>query len=97
MVYFEVRFGCIGILKQGLVQDVYQALQKVSTEFTRIYAETSVLPDAKWECIHVAARSGEAEFQFADGQNRYLSYLPSMLMFVSKQHDPVLPSFDTTF
>ncbi len=34
------------------------------------------------------ARSGEAEYQYADGQNSYLSELASLPTFVPKQPDP---------
>jgi hypothetical protein len=42
------------------------------------------------------ARSGEAEFQYADGQNSYLSELASMPTFTSKQPDPAPPSTPPT-
>ena len=90
--FFEGSIGCIGILKQWLVRALYRALREKSTELTRIHLETSVLPDAKWERMRADARSGEAEFQYADGQNSYLSDLASMPTFVTKQLDPAPPS-----
>src|SRR5207245_6488193 len=42
------------------------------------------------------SRSGEAEFQYADGQNSYLSELASMPTFTSKQPDPAPPSTPLT-
>jgi hypothetical protein len=41
------------------------------------------------------ARSGEAEFQYADGQNSYLSNPASMPTFIPKQHYPA-PAFPST-
>ncbi|GHO82516.1 hypothetical protein [Dictyobacter formicarum] len=64
----------------------------VDTELTRAHLEKSVLPDAKWERMRADARSGEAEFQYADGQNSYLSELASMPTFVPKQTDLTPPS-----
>lgn len=86
--FFEGCIGCIGILKQWLVRALYRALRDKSTELTRTHLEQSVLPDAKWERMRADARSGEAEFQYADGQNSYLSNLASMPTFVPKQPDP---------
>jgi hypothetical protein len=90
--FFEGSIGCIGILKQWLVRALYRALREKSTELTRAHLEKSVLPDAKWERMRADARSGEAEFQYADGQNSYLSDLASMPTFVPKQPDPAPPS-----
>jgi len=45
---------------------------------------SAFLPDAKWERMRADARSGEAEFQYADGQNSYLSNLARMPTFVPK-------------
>lgn len=89
VIYFEGRFGCIGILIQWLVHALYQVRREESIEFTRAHLETSVLPDAKWERVHADARSGTAEFQNADGQNHYLSDLASMSTFVPKQPDHI--------
>jgi hypothetical protein len=86
--FFEGSIGCIGILKQWLVWALYRALREEDTERTRAYLEKSVLTDAKWERMRADARSGEAEFQYADGQNSYLSNLASMPTFVPKQPDP---------
>ena len=55
-----------------------------------------MLPDAKWERMRADARSGEAEFQYADGQNSYLSELANMPTFTSKQPDPAPPSTPPT-
>src|SRR6266702_2188968 len=82
--FFEGSIGCIGILKQWLVRALYQALREESTELTRAHLEKSVLPDAKWERMRADARSGEAEFQYADRQNGYLSNLASLPTFVPK-------------
>lgn len=41
------------------------------------------------------AQSGEAEFQYSEGQNSYLSDLASMPTFVPKQPDPAPPSPST--
>jgi len=91
--FFEGSIGCIGILKQWLVRALYRALREESAELTRAHLEQSVLPDAKWERMRADARSGEAEFQYADGQNSYLSNLASMPTFVPKQpDDPAPPS-----
>ena len=90
--FFEGSIGCIGILKQWLVRSLYRALREESPELTRAHLEKSVLPDAKWERMRADARSGEAEFQYADGQNRYLSNLASMPTFIPKQPDPAPPS-----
>ena len=79
--FFEGSIGCIGILKQWLVRSLYRALREESPELTRAHLEKSVLPDAKWERMRADARSGEAEFQYADGQNSYLSELASMPTF----------------
>src|SRR6266446_6861563 len=89
--FFEGSIGCIGILKQWLVLALYRALREESSELTRAHLEQSVLPDAKWARMRADARSGEAEFQYADGQNSYLSNLASMPTFVPKQ-----PDSDTT-
>lgn len=89
--FFEGSIGCIGILKQWLVRALYRALREESPELTRAHLEKSVLPDAKWERMRADARSGEAEFQYADGQNSYLSDLASMPTFVPQQPAPVLP------
>src|SRR3989440_3754392 len=78
--FFEGSLGCIGILKQWLVRALYRALREESAELTRAHLEKSVLPDAKWERMRADARSGEAEFQYADGQNSYLSDLANMPM-----------------
>src|SRR5713226_9809044 len=80
--FFEGSIGCIGILKQWLVRSLYRALREESPELTRAHLEQSVLPDAKWERMRADARSGEAEFQYADGQNSYLSNLASLPTFV---------------
>jgi hypothetical protein len=83
--FFEGSIGCIGILKQWLVRALYRALREASTELTRSHLEKSVLPDAKWERMRADARSGEAEFQYAGGQNSYLSDLASLPAFVPGQ------------
>ncbi len=93
--FFEGSIGCIGILKQWLVRALYRALREESPELTRTHLEKSILPDAKWERMRADARSGEAEFQYADGQNSYLSDLASMPTFVPKQLNPVSPSPST--
>ncbi len=93
--FFEGSIGCIGILKQWLVRALYRALREKSTEFTRSHLEKSILPDAKWERMGADARSGEAEFQYADGQNSYLSDLASMPTFVPKQSDPASAPLST--
>ena len=93
--FFEGSIGCIGILKQWLVRALYRALREESPELTRAHLEKSVLPDAKWERMRADARSGEAEFQHADGQNSYLADLASMPTFVPKQPDPA-PSSPST-
>src|SRR5258708_11072190 len=90
--FFEGSIGCIGILKEWLVRARYRALREESAELTRAHLEKSVLPDAKWERMRADARSGEAEFQYADGQNSYLSNLASMPTFVPKQPDSAPPS-----
>ncbi len=90
--FFEGSLGCIGILKQWLVRALYRALREESPELTRTHLEKSVLPDAKWERMRADARSGEAEFEYADRQNGYLSNLASMPTFVPKQPDPASPS-----
>jgi hypothetical protein len=93
--FFEGSVGCIGILKQWLVRALYRALREENPELTRAHLEKSVLPDAKWERMRADVRHGEAEFQYADGQNSYLSDLASMPTFVPKQPDPVPPSPST--
>lgn len=93
--FFEGSIGCIGILKQWLVRALYRALREESPELTRAHLEKSVLPDAKWERMRADAQSGEAEFQYAEGQNSYLSELASMPTFVPKQPDPTPPSPST--
>jgi len=62
-------------------------LREESLELTRTHLEKSVLPDAKWERMRADARSGEAEFEYADKQNGYLSNLASLPTFVPKQPD----------
>src|SRR6266700_1772597 len=94
--FFEGSIGCIGILKQWLVRSLYRALREESPELTRAHLEKSVLPDAKWVRMRADARSGEAEFQYADGQNSYLSELANMPTFTSKQPDPAPPSTPPT-
>src|SRR3989454_11913205 len=94
--FFEGSIGCIGILKQWLVRSLYRALREESPELTRAHLEKSVLPDAKWERMRADARSGEAEFQYADGQNSYLSELARMPTFTSKQPHPAPPSTPPT-
>ncbi|EFH81230.1 hypothetical protein [Ktedonobacter racemifer] len=91
----EGSIGCIGILKQWLVRALYRALREESPELTRAHLEKSVLPDAKWERMRADARSGEAEFQYADGQNSYLANLASMPTFAPPQPDPT-PSSPST-
>ena len=86
--FFEGSLGCIGILKQWLVRALYRALREASAELTRAHLEKSVLPDAKWERMRADARSGEAEFEYADRQNGYLSNLASLPTFVPKERDP---------
>ena len=86
--FFEGCIGCIGILKQWLVRALYQALREESPELTRSHLEKSVLPDAKWQRMRADANSGEAEFQFAEGPNSYLSDLANMPTFVPRQPDP---------
>src|SRR6266700_883130 len=49
-----------------------------SHDLTRADLEESVLPDAKWERMRADARSGEAAFQYADGQNSYPSELATL-------------------
>jgi len=93
--FFEGSLGCIGILKQWLVRALYRALREESAELTRAHLEKSVLPDAKWERMRADARSGEAEFQYADGQNSYLSDLAGMPTFVPKQPNPAPASLST--
>jgi energy-coupling factor transporter ATP-binding protein EcfA2 len=90
--FFEGSLGCIGILKQWLVRALYRALREESLELSRAYLEQSVLPDAKWERMRADARSGEAEFQYADKQNGYLSNLASLPTFVPKPPDLAPPS-----
>jgi hypothetical protein len=60
-----------------------------------MHLEKSVLPDAKWERMRADARSGEAEFRYADGQNSYLSDLASMPTFMPSQPDSASPSLST--
>jgi len=93
--FFEGSLGCIGILKQWLVRALYRALREESAELTRAHLEKSVLPDAKWERMRADARSGEAEFQYAGGQNSYLSDLAGMPTFVPKQPNPAPASLST--
>ena len=93
--FFEGSLGCIGILKQWLVRTLYRALREESAELTRAHLEQSVLPDAKWARMRADARSGEAEFQYADGQNSYLSNLASMPTFIPKERDPAPAPFST--
>jgi hypothetical protein len=93
--FFEGSLGCIGILKQWLVRTLYRALREESAELTRAHLEQSVLPDAKWARMRADARSGEAEFQYADGQNSYLSNLASMPTFIPKERDPAPAPFFT--
>lgn len=90
--FFEGSIGCIGILKQWLVRALYRALREGAACLTRAHLEQSVLPDAKWERMRADARSGEAEFQYANEQNSYLSNLARMPTFVPKQPDPASPS-----
>jgi energy-coupling factor transporter ATP-binding protein EcfA2 len=85
--FFEGSLGCIGILKQWLVRALYRALREESLELTRTHLEKSVLPDAKWERMRADARSGEAEFEYADRQNGYLSNLASLPTFVPRPPD----------
>src|SRR5260370_19940659 len=85
--FFEGSLGCIGILKQWLVRALYPALREASAELTRAHLEKSVLPDAKWERMRADARSGEAEFEYADRQNGYLSNLASLPTVVPKPPD----------
>lgn len=94
--FFEGSIGCIGILKQWLVRALYRALREESRELTRSHLEKSVLPDAKWERMRADARSGEAEFQYADGQNSYLADLASMPTFAPPQPAPAHPSPSTS-
>jgi energy-coupling factor transporter ATP-binding protein EcfA2 len=89
--FFEGSIGCIGILKQWMVRALYRALREESSELTRTHLEKSVLPDAKWERMRADARSGEAEFRYADGQNSYLSDLASMPTFAPSRLDPASP------
>lgn len=93
--FFEGSIGCIGILKQWLARALYRALREGSPELTRTHLEKSVLPDAKWERMRADAQSGEAEFQYAEGQDSYLSELASMPTFVPKQPDSASPSTTT--
>jgi hypothetical protein len=86
--FFEGSLGCIGILKQWLVRALYRALREESAELTRAHLEQAVLPDAKWERMRADARSGEAEFEYADRQNGYLSNLASLPTFVPRPPDP---------
>lgn len=86
--FFEGSLGCIGILKQWLVRALYRALRESSAELSRAHLEKAVLPDAKWERMRAGARSGEAEFEYADRQNGYLSSLASQPTFVLKPPDP---------
>jgi DNA polymerase III delta prime subunit len=85
--FFEGSLGCIGILKQWLVRALYRALREAGADLTRAHLEKSVLPDAKWERMRADARSGEAEFEYADNQNGYLSNLASLPTFVPKPPD----------
>src|SRR6266487_2898248 len=89
--FFEGSIGCIGILKQWLVRSLYRALREESPELTRAHLEQSVLPDAKWEAMRADAGSGEAELQYADGQNSYLSELANMPTFTSNHPILLLP------
>jgi AAA domain len=86
--FFEGSLGCIGILKQWLVRALYRALREESPILSRAHLEKSVLPDAKWERMRADARSGEAEFEYADRQNGYLSNLASLPTFVPRPPDP---------
>jgi energy-coupling factor transporter ATP-binding protein EcfA2 len=86
--FFEGSLGCIGILKQWLVRALYRALREASPILSRAHLEKSVLPDAKWERMRADARSGEAEFEYADWQNGYLSNLASLPTFVPRPPDP---------
>jgi DNA polymerase III delta prime subunit len=65
--FFEGSLGCIGVLKQWLVRALYRALREGSPQFTLAHIERCVLPDAKWARMDTDIRSGEAEFQYADG------------------------------
>ena len=85
--FFEGSLGCIGILKQWLVRALYRALREGSPILSRAHLEKSMLPDAKWERMRADARSGEAEFEYADRQNGYLSNLASQPTFVPKPSD----------
>jgi hypothetical protein len=86
--FFEGSLGCIGIVKQWLVRALYRALREASPILSRAHLEKSVLPDAKWERMRADARSGEAEFEYADRQNGYLSNLASLPTFVPRPPDP---------
>jgi len=74
-------------LKQWLVRALYRALREGSPILSRAHLEKSMLPDAKWERMRADARSGEAEFEYADRQNGYLSNLASQPTFVPKPSD----------
>ena len=93
--FFEGSIGCIGILKQWLVRALYRALREGNSELTRTHLEKAVLPDAKWERMRADAQSGEAEFRYAQGQNRYLSELANMPIFTPAQPNPDPPSPST--
>jgi energy-coupling factor transporter ATP-binding protein EcfA2 len=86
--FFEGSLGCIGILKQWLVRALYRALREGSPILSRAHLEKSMLPDAKWERMRADARSGEAEFEYADRHNGYLSNLASLPTFVPNPPDP---------
>src|SRR5947209_33077 len=90
--FFEGSLGCIGIVKQWLVRALYRALREESPELSRDHLEKSVLPDAKWERMRADARSGEAEFEYADRQNGYLSNLASLPTFVPRSPNPASSS-----
>ncbi|HET8853384.1 MAG TPA: hypothetical protein VFN02_12730 [Ktedonobacteraceae bacterium] len=79
-------------MKQWLVRALYRALREESPKLTSAHLEKSVLPDAKSERMRADARSGEAEFQYADGQNNYLANLASMSTFAPPQPDPASSS-----
>ena len=85
--FFEGSVGCIGVLKQWLVRALYLALREGIGQLTLTHLERSMLSEAKRARMDAGARSGEAEFQYANTAHTPLFGLNGSPVGNTAEHD----------
>lgn len=85
--FFEGSDGCIGVLKQWFVRALYLALREGTGTLTLTHLEQCILSGAKRARMNADARSGEAEFQYANASSEPLLGLNGLPAASTLEHD----------